>query len=351
MGIGENAGVVDIGDGWAVTFKIESHNHPSFIEPYQGAATGVGGIVRDILSMGARPLAIMDPLRFGPAEAPDTRRVLPGVVAGIWGLESGFGQTTGDFRVVEALATLAFEGRRRELFATEFVAVLKMADQGVPRSQLKGSWAGAFGNPQFLPSVYLRVAQDADGDGDGRGDVVRIDVEQARRPPVPSDRRDQRNPPRRPRIAERRGVDRDRPEVERGREVVGGQRPDGRPLRPPGPSDRVVGRIEPREEREEWDRPPRSQWLQSSESQQRIPSSASTRSYGRGGQRRENDPWSEEYRGGPRGPRREARPGAERPARGARRAVGSNAAQFNALIAREILQWRELAKTTKIAID
>ena len=85
VGIGENAGVVDIGDGWAVTFKIESHNHPSFIEPYQGAATGVGGIVRDILSMGARPLAIMDPLRFGPAEAPDTRRVLPGVVAGIGG--------------------------------------------------------------------------------------------------------------------------------------------------------------------------------------------------------------------------------------------------------------------------
>ena len=85
VGIGENAGVVDVGDGWAVTFKIESHNHPSFIEPYQGAATGVGGIVRDILAMGARPLAIMDPLRFGPAEAPDTRRVLPGVVAGIGG--------------------------------------------------------------------------------------------------------------------------------------------------------------------------------------------------------------------------------------------------------------------------
>ncbi len=85
VGIGENAGVVDIGDGWAVTFKIESHNHPSFVEPYQGAATGIGGIVRDILSMGARPLAVMDPLRFGPADAPDTRRVLPGVVAGIGG--------------------------------------------------------------------------------------------------------------------------------------------------------------------------------------------------------------------------------------------------------------------------
>jgi phosphoribosylformylglycinamidine synthase len=84
-GIGENAGVVDVGHGYAVTFKVESHNHPSYVEPYQGAATGVGGIVRDILAMGARPIAVMDPLRFGPLEAPDTARVLPGVVAGIGG--------------------------------------------------------------------------------------------------------------------------------------------------------------------------------------------------------------------------------------------------------------------------
>ena len=85
VGIGENAGVVDVGQGYAVTFKIESHNHPSFIEPYQGAATGVGGIVRDILTMGARPIAVMDPLRFGPADAADTRRVLPGIAAGVGG--------------------------------------------------------------------------------------------------------------------------------------------------------------------------------------------------------------------------------------------------------------------------
>jgi phosphoribosylformylglycinamidine synthase subunit PurL len=85
VGIGENAGVVDIGQGWAVTFKVESHNHPSYVEPYQGAATGVGGIVRDIISMGARPLAVMDPLRFGPADATDTHRVLPGVIAGVGG--------------------------------------------------------------------------------------------------------------------------------------------------------------------------------------------------------------------------------------------------------------------------
>lgn len=82
-GIGENAGVVDIGDGNAVTFRVESHNHPSYVEPHQGAATGVGGIVRDIMAMGARPIAVMDQLRFGPADAPDTSRVLPGVVEGI----------------------------------------------------------------------------------------------------------------------------------------------------------------------------------------------------------------------------------------------------------------------------
>ena len=83
VGMGENAGVVDIGEGWAVTFKIESHNHPSFIEPFQGAATGVGGIVRDIISMGARPVAVMDALRFGALDHPDTQRVAPGVVSGI----------------------------------------------------------------------------------------------------------------------------------------------------------------------------------------------------------------------------------------------------------------------------
>ncbi|MFE7132262.1 phosphoribosylformylglycinamidine synthase subunit PurL [Streptomyces sp. NPDC057638] len=85
VGIGENAGVVDVGQGYAVTFKVESHNHPSYIEPYQGAATGIGGIVRDILAMGARPVAVVDPLRFGAADHPDTKRVLPGVVAGIGG--------------------------------------------------------------------------------------------------------------------------------------------------------------------------------------------------------------------------------------------------------------------------
>src|SRR5690349_22098761 len=109
QGPGENAGVIDIGDGWACAFKIESHNHPSFLEPYQGAATGVGGILRDIFTMGARPIAVMDSLRFGPITAADGRRssavgqngdraaihknhsLLEGVVSGIAGYGNCFG--------------------------------------------------------------------------------------------------------------------------------------------------------------------------------------------------------------------------------------------------------------------
>ena len=91
VGIGENAGVTDLGDGWAVTFKVESHNSPSYVEPYQGAATGIGGIVRDIISMGARPVAVMDPLRFGEIDHPDTQRVVHGIVAGVGGYGNSLG--------------------------------------------------------------------------------------------------------------------------------------------------------------------------------------------------------------------------------------------------------------------
>ncbi len=91
QGPGENAGVIDIGDGLAAVFKIESHNHPSFIEPYQGAATGVGGILRDIFTMGARPVALMDSLRFGPLSNPKNRSIMEGVVSGI----AGYGNSTG----------------------------------------------------------------------------------------------------------------------------------------------------------------------------------------------------------------------------------------------------------------
>jgi len=94
QGPGENAGIIDIGDGWAVAFKIESHNHPSFIEPYQGAATGVGGILRDIFTMGARPIAAMNSLRFGPLDAARNRSIMIGVVKGIGDYGNSFGVAT-----------------------------------------------------------------------------------------------------------------------------------------------------------------------------------------------------------------------------------------------------------------
>jgi phosphoribosylformylglycinamidine synthase len=94
QGPGENAGVIDIGDGQVIVFKIESHNHPSFIEPYQGAATGVGGILRDIFTMGARPIALLDSLRFGPLETPQNRAVMEGVVSGIAGYGNSIGVPT-----------------------------------------------------------------------------------------------------------------------------------------------------------------------------------------------------------------------------------------------------------------
>src|SRR2546425_4278313 len=83
VGPGQDAGVIDVGDGMACVFKLESHSHPSAVEPFQGAATGVGGIIRDVLAMGARPVALLDPLRFGPLDDPRNRYLFSGVVAGI----------------------------------------------------------------------------------------------------------------------------------------------------------------------------------------------------------------------------------------------------------------------------
>ena len=94
QGPGENAGVIDIGDGQAVVFKMESHNHPSYIEPYQGATTGVGGILRDVFTMGARPIACLNALSFGAPEHPRTRDLVSGVVAGIGGYGNSFGVPT-----------------------------------------------------------------------------------------------------------------------------------------------------------------------------------------------------------------------------------------------------------------
>ena len=88
------------------------------------------------------------------------------MIVAIWGKETFYGRIKGDFDLARSLATLAYEGRRRDLFEGELIALMKMVDRGVPRSRMVGSWAGAFGNPQFLPSVYLRVARDGDGDGD-----------------------------------------------------------------------------------------------------------------------------------------------------------------------------------------
>ena len=114
-------------------------------------------------------------IESGRARLADTRDITSAIEAeygvpakmliAIWGKESFYGRVQGDFDLPRSLATLAYEGRRRELFEGEFIAVLKMVDRGVPRHKLVGSWAGAFGNPQFLPSVYLRLARDGDGDG------------------------------------------------------------------------------------------------------------------------------------------------------------------------------------------
>src|SRR3989442_12135911 len=102
QGPGENAGVLRLPDGWAVAFKIESHNHPSAVEPYQGAATGVGGILRDIFTMGARPVAVLNSLRFGPLDAARNRYLFPGVVRGVGDYGNCVGGPTlggeGDFR-------------------------------------------------------------------------------------------------------------------------------------------------------------------------------------------------------------------------------------------------------------
>src|SRR3989304_10064634 len=94
VGPGENAGVIDLGDGWLAAFRIESQNHPSFVEPYQGAATGVGGILRDVFTMGARPIAVWDQIRFGSPDDPKNRYLFNGVVSGIAGYGNAVGVPT-----------------------------------------------------------------------------------------------------------------------------------------------------------------------------------------------------------------------------------------------------------------
>jgi phosphoribosylformylglycinamidine synthase len=166
-GIGENAGVVDIGDGWAVTFKLESHNHPSYVEPHEGAATGVGGIVRDIMAMGARPVAVADPLRFGPADAPDTRRVLPGVVGGVGGYGNclGLPNIGGEVVFDECYA-------RNPLVNAMCVGVLKADDLHLAHASGRGNQVILFGARTGLDGiggVSVLASETFEGDETGAG--------------------------------------------------------------------------------------------------------------------------------------------------------------------------------------
>ena len=134
---------------------------PSRFAPYRAAHVDAARIAR------GRTTYVANRARLARIEA--QTGVPESIMVAIWGHETNYGSYTGNFDLLRSLATLAYEGRRRTLFAGEFIAALKMIDRGVPRDRLKGSWAGATGNPQFLPSIYLRLARDADGDG--RADI------------------------------------------------------------------------------------------------------------------------------------------------------------------------------------
>jgi phosphoribosylformylglycinamidine synthase II len=171
QGPGENAGVVDIGEGLAAVFKIESHNHPSYIEPYQGAATGVGGIIRDIFTMGARPIAILNSLRFGPPDDPKTRRLIAGVVAGIGGYGNSFGCPTVGGEVafepcyaqnplVNALclgivkAEAIFKGRAEGVGNTVFYVGAKTGRDGIHGATMASAEFGE-GSEERRPTVQV----------------------------------------------------------------------------------------------------------------------------------------------------------------------------------------------------
>lgn len=134
---------------------------PSRFAPYRIAHVDAARIGRGRTNYAAQ--------RYRLAQIERETGVPGSIMMAIWGHETNYGGYTGDFDLLRSLASLGYEGRRRQLFEGEFIAALKMMDRGVPRSQLKGSWAGATGNPQFLPSIYLRLARD--GDGDGRADI------------------------------------------------------------------------------------------------------------------------------------------------------------------------------------
>ncbi|QYJ02848.1 phosphoribosylformylglycinamidine synthase subunit PurL [Nocardioides panacisoli] len=171
-GIGENAGVLDIGQGYAVTFKVESHNHPSYVEPHQGAATGVGGIVRDILAMGARPVAVMDPLRFGPLDAEDTHRVLPGIVAGV----GGYGNCLGLPNIGgEAVFDETYLGN--PLVNALCVGVLKHEDLHLAKASGAGNKVilyGAKTGGDGIGGVSVLASETFDADGPAKRPSVQV---------------------------------------------------------------------------------------------------------------------------------------------------------------------------------
>jgi phosphoribosylformylglycinamidine synthase II len=170
-GIGENAGVIDIGQGYAVTFKVESHNHPSYVEPYQGAATGIGGIVRDILAMGARPVAVMDSLRFGPLDPADnqgdTHRVLPGIVAGV----GGYGNCLGLPNIGgEAVFDETYLGN--PLVNALCVGVLRHEDLHLAKASGVGNQVilyGARTGGDGIGGVSILASETFEGSADGSG--------------------------------------------------------------------------------------------------------------------------------------------------------------------------------------
>ncbi|GAB2973828.1 phosphoribosylformylglycinamidine synthase subunit PurL [Nocardioides montaniterrae] len=171
-GIGENAGVIDIGQGYAVSFKVESHNHPSYVEPYQGAATGVGGIVRDIIAMGARPVAVVDPLRFGPLDADDTHRVLPGIVAGV----GGYGNCLGLPNVGgEAVFDATYLGN--PLVNAGCIGVMRHEDLHLANATGKGNLVVLYGartGGDGIGGVSVLASETFDADGPAKRPSVQV---------------------------------------------------------------------------------------------------------------------------------------------------------------------------------
>ena len=172
VGMGENAGVVDIGEGLAVTFKVESHNHPSYIEPFQGAATGVGGIVRDILTMGARPIAVMDQLRFGAVEHPDTARVVHGVVEGI----SFYGNCLGLPNIGgETVFDKVYQGN--PLVNALSIGALKHEDLKLAKAENPGDVVVLFGartGADGIGGVSVLASETFDDEGPSRRPAVQV---------------------------------------------------------------------------------------------------------------------------------------------------------------------------------